>query len=266
MTLLAARGLAVSLGATRVLDGVDLDVAAGEVVGLIGPNGAGKTTALRTLAGLLRPAQGDIRLDGTPLTAIGRAALARAIAYLPQHGPCHWPLTVAHLVMTGRAPHIGPWRGPGAADREAVSRAMAACDVATLAERPMDRLSGGEQTRVLLARALAVEPRLLLADEPIAGLDPAHQLDILGRLRQRAASGTGIVVVMHDLTLAARFCDRLVLLFAASVAAEGEPALVLSPDNLARCYGIRAHYGSVDGNPIVVPMARTPVENADDAG
>ena len=256
MSLLGATGIRVTLAAGRVLDGVDFHVAAGEMVGLIGPNGAGKTTLLRAMAGLIAPESGDIRLDGRAVAATDRRELARTLGYLPQEGDSHWAVTVETLVMMGRLPHIGPWRAPGQDDRAAVARALEACDVAGLADRTVTRLSGGERARVMLARALAVEPRVLLADEPVTGLDPAHQLDVMQRLRGLADRGAGVVVVMHDLTLAARFCHRLALLHDRRIAAEGSPAAVLSPENLARCYNVRAHYGSVDGDAFVVPVAR----------
>jgi len=257
MTLLRARSVSVSLGDAPILAGLDLGIAAGEVVGLIGPNGAGKTTLLKAMAGLLPLDGGEICVQGRPLRQIRRNTLARSLAYLPQGGDYHWAVSVETLVMLGRLPHRGLWRGPSHADRVAVERALEACDVAQFRDRPTTLLSGGERTRVLLARALASEPRLLLADEPVAGLDPGHQIDVMEKLRDLARSGAGVVVAMHDLTLAARFCDRLALLHGKRIATEGSPAVVLSPENLARCYGIRAYHGSAEGNAIVVPLERT---------
>jgi iron complex transport system ATP-binding protein len=256
MTAIRATDVAVRLGGTAILHGIDADLAAGEVVGLIGANGAGKTTLLRALAGLLPLARGAITLDGRALAQLSRRQLAQTLAYLPQGGGSQWPVSVETLVMLGRLPHLGPWRGPGARDRRAVDAALAACDVARFRDRTLDTLSGGERARVLIARALASEPRVLLADEPVAGLDPGHQLDVMATLRRLAASGAGIVAVVHDLTLAARFCDRLVLLDAGRVAAAGQPRAVLSHENLARCYGIRAHVAEFDGTPWVVPATR----------
>lgn len=259
MTLLSANALSVSLGGRRVLAAVDLAIAAGEVIGLIGPNGAGKTTLLKAMAGLLPLDAGEVRLAGRPLAAIGRDDLARALAYLPQDGQSHWSVTVETLVMLGRLPHRAPWSGPSGADRAAVERALLACDLAPLRHRVTSSLSGGERARALLARALAGEPQVLLADEPVAGLDPGHQLDVMARLRERAAAGAGVVVVMHDLTLAARFCTRLALLHERRIEAEGAPAEVLSPASLARCYGVRAYHGSAEGSEIVVPLSRLAV-------
>ena len=257
MTLLSVAAVSVSLGDTQILAALDFDISGGEVVGLIGPNGAGKTTLLRAMVGSLPLDAGEIRLAGRAVQQVDRRELARSIAYLPQGGDSHWAVNVETLVMLGRLPHLGAWRGPTDVDRAAVARALDACDVARFKHRPMTHLSGGERARVLLARALAVEPKVLLADEPVAGLDPAHQLDVMERLRDLAAAGGAVVIVMHDLTLAARYCERLALLYDKRVFAAGRADLVLSPDNLAHCYGIRAHLGSANGFPIVVPLERT---------
>ena len=256
MTLLQTLRLSVSLAGREVLGDLNLAIEAGELIGLIGPNGAGKTTLLRAMAGLLPVDGGEILLQGQALAEVDRSALGRALAYLPQDGGSHWAVDVETLVMLGRLPHLGRWRSPGESDRAAVSRALNACDVSQFRTRPVTQLSGGERSRVLLARALAGEPKLLLADEPVAGLDPGHQLDVMERLQSLASSGAAVVVVMHDLTLAARFCSRLVLLHDKQVAAEGAPNSVLSAETLARCYGVRAYHGSLDGESIVVPLAR----------
>ena len=257
MTLLSAKALSVSLGKRPVLDGIDLDIEPGEFVGLIGPNGAGKTTLLKAMMGLLPVDGGEVEFLGRKLSTVERGEIARSLAYLPQDGQAYWSVTVETLVMLGRLPHRAPWQSPASEDMAAVERAMVACDVVQFRDRPATQLSGGEQTRVLLARALAGEPKVLLADEPVAGLDPGHQLDVMERMQDLAASGAGVVVVMHDLTLAARYCSRLALLFDKRIAAEGSPSDVLSPDKLSECYGIRAFHGSADGNHIVVPIRRT---------
>lgn len=260
MTLLSVRALSVSLGEAAVLTNLDLEISAGTVVGLIGPNGAGKTTLLRAIAGLLPLDRGDIHILDRPQSRIGRRTLAKLLAYLPQGGQSHWSITVETLVMLARLPHRSPWTAASDTDRAAVTRALEACDLVPFRHRPMSELSGGERARALLARALAGEPKLLLADEPAAGLDPGHQLDVMTRFRQLAASGAGVIVVMHDLTLAARFCDRLVLLDDKQVASDGDPDTVLSPAMLARCYGVRGYHGSVDGQRIVVPLERMEIE------
>lgn len=257
MTLLSTRDITVSLGGRPVLNGVSLDVTPGELVALIGPNGAGKTTLMRALAGLLDPA-GAITLEGQALADMPRAQRARLMGYLPQGGGPNWPVTVRELVMLGRLPHRGPWSGETEADTSAVDAAIAAMHVGHLANRPADQLSGGERARVLLARALAGAPKLLLADEPVAGLDPYHRLEVMERLTERAENGMAIIVVLHDLTLAARFCHRLILMHDGRIAGDGPPAGVLTPNLLKTVYRVEALTGSESGANWIVPWKRLP--------
>src|SRR3954468_11501642 len=202
--MLAATRIQLALGRRPVLRGIDVAVGPGELIGLIGANGAGKSTLLRVLAGLRWPDQGEVRLDGTPLDRLGPARGAPLRAYLPQDAVAHWPLASIDVVRLGRLPH-----GNRAGNDAAVARAMGRTGASEFAARRIDALSAGERMRVLLARALAVEAPVLLADEPVAGLDPHQQLQIMQVLRELAGEGAAVVAVLHDLTLAARFCTRL---------------------------------------------------------
>ena len=249
-----AEKLTVRFGAATVLDGVGLGLGAGEVVGLIGPNGAGKTTLLRVLADLLSASAGEVRYDGKRRSELGRAALARRLSFLAQGGDVYWPLRVDHIVALGRLPHRRPFAGMSAQDHAAVERAMTAADIEHLRFRTSATLSGGERMRVLLARALAVESEILLADEPVAALDPLHQLRIMELLRSTAREGAGVVVVLHDLTLATRFCDRIVLLGGGRILLDGAPS-ELTDDLIAEAYGVAAFRGEHGGQPFVLPWA-----------
>lgn len=255
---LAAENLSVRLGGRLVLDAVSVAFEPGGFVGLVGPNGAGKTTLLRALAGLLTPASGRVLLGDRALPNIARDERARRVAGLFQGEPVGWPMRVAEIVALGRLPHRRAFAGPGEADRAAVVRAMALTQVDHLAERTEPTLSSGERMRVLLARALAVEAEWLLADEPITALDPAHQLDAMTLLRAVAHSGTGVVAVLHDLTLAARFCDRLVVLHEGRIAADDHPAAALGDDLLADAFGIAAARADhPDGTHYILPWTRS---------
>jgi iron complex transport system ATP-binding protein len=260
MSGLSAEKLTVALGGRAVLSEVDLALGSRRLVGLIGPNGAGKTTLLRALAGLVQPAHGRVLLDGKPLSETPRKLRARRIAYLAQGQRVDWPLSVKRLVELGRLPHLEPWASPGGADRAEVEAALRATETDGLSERAVTALSGGERARVLLARCLAGDPEILLADEPVAGLDPYHALKVMELLAARAAAGMAVLVVLHDLPLAVRFCNELVLLSEGRVEATGAPLEVLSPARLARSYGVRAHYGEAEGRSFLVPWARLDTE------
>jgi len=243
----------VTLGGCRVVDQVSADLAGG-VIGLIGPNGAGKSTLVRAIAGLI-PAEGSVLIDDTPVAAIPLRERARRIAYLPQGQAIHWPLTVERLVALGRLPHFAPSAPTAAADAVAIERAIERTDLQALRDRPVDELSGGERARVLLARALAVEAPLLLADEPLAALDPAHQIEVMTLLRAEAECGATVIAVLHDLTLAARWCDRLLLLDRGRLVADGKPAEVLTADRIGSVYDVSAFIGDADGQPLIVPLS-----------
>ncbi|MFN3646369.1 MAG: ABC transporter ATP-binding protein [Gemmobacter sp.] len=248
MTLLALDALTVRRGACPVVDGVSLSVAAGEFVGLIGPNGAGKTTLMRAALGLL-PHEGR-----SSLSALPAAQRARAAAFLPQSREVAWPVSVETLVALGRVPHGARLRD---GDRAAVDRALAHMGLQAHRARDALGLSGGELARVLIARVLAQETPLVLADEPVAGLDPESQIRTMQLFADLARAGRGVVASVHDLGLAARSCTRLVLMAGGRVVADGPPMAVLTPANLREVFGIRAHVAEAEGGPVVVPLAVT---------
>lgn len=250
---IVTEGLAVGHGGSPVLSGIDLAIAPGELVGLIGPNGSGKTTLLRALAGLAPPLAGTVRYDGHDAAAVGRRTLARRLGYLAQGGEVHWSQRAREVVALGRLPHRSPFAGPGPQDAEAVRRALAQADATHLAHRPVATLSGGEKARVLLARALALDGEMLLADEPVAALDPLHQLRVLELLRAAVGRGMGVVAVLHDLAQAVRFCDRVILVAGGRVAGDGPPLDVLGDAAIADAYGVRVARAVYEGAAFLLP-------------
>lgn len=254
----AIEALSVELGRRRVVDAVSARFGAGELVGIIGPNGAGKSTLVRAMLGLVPARSGSVSLDGTEIARLEPRERAKALAYLPQGQTLHWPLDVARLVALGRLPHLAPLSRLGAADRAAVAEAMARADVGHLAHRIATELSGGERARVMLARALAVGAAGLVVDEPLAALDPGHQIDVMELLTREARQGALVIAVLHDLTMAARYCDRLILMNAGRVVAEGAPAEVLTAERLREVYAISAMMDLSGAAPMVVPLGRIP--------
>jgi iron complex transport system ATP-binding protein len=256
---LSASGLSVSLGGRQVVRDVDLVLEPGRLIGIVGPNGAGKSTLVRALLGLhLDPApqSGRITLDGADIGALHRADVARKLAYLPQGQTLHWPLSVERLVGLGRLPHLAPMSKMSPRDQEAIDNALDRADVADLRDRIATELSGGERARVLLARALAVEAEGLIADEPLASLDPGHQIDVMELLQAEARAGKLVVTILHDLTMAARYCERLLLMDEGWLVADGAPLDVMSEANLRSVYRIRAKVETTEAGPIVVPLGR----------
>jgi cobalamin transport system ATP-binding protein len=251
--VIALRGVSVELGGRPVVDGVDLDVPEGEWLALIGPNGAGKTTLLRAIARLV-PYRGSISLRGRSTAELHRSELSRLIAVVPQEPSTPPWMTVAEYVLLGRTPHLGLLAKEGARDREVAARALARLDVLEYGARTLGTLSGGEKQRVVVARALAQEARIVLLDEPTAALDIGHQqqaLELLDSLRTE--SGLTLVAAMHDLTLAAQYADRMVLLDGGRVVAEGAPVDVLTEDAIATHYGAAIDVVAVAGRIAVVP-------------
>ena len=237
--LLTATGVTVRLGNAAIVQNASLSLRGGEFVAMVGPNGAGKTTLMRALAGLI-PAEGSIALNGKPLDELKPRERARAVAYLPQGHVFHWPMSVEQVVMLGRAPHADAFSGTTARDRVAVREALATTETDAFADRSVTTLSGGEKARVALARALATQAPVLLADEPTAALDPRHQLTVMELLRAAASGENAVLAIMHDLTLAARFADRVLVMDRGRIVADAPPDEALAPERLAAVFGIEA--------------------------
>lgn len=246
------RSLAVSIDGRWVVRNLDITLLRGQFTVIAGPNGAGKTTLIRALAGI-EAAWGEIDVGGVALERLDPLTRARAIAYLPQGHPFHWPMQVADIVALGRIPHADGYGGLSEADRMAVADAMADTDTLDLAERRVTSLSGGERARVALARAFAVAAPVLLADEPTATLDPRFALRVAEALSHHANDGTAVVAVMQDLALAARFADRLVVMKAGEIVADGAPEEVLSEELLRRVFGVTSTPVRANGGHIHLP-------------
>jgi len=259
MQLLNAKNLSLSLGNKNVVEQLDIHISSNEFVGLIGPNGAGKSSLLRMLSCLVKPQTGNVNLSAqeglAPIEKIPAQTRARFMAYLAQHETPAWPLSVRNLVALGRS----PWNSAvntNADDEVAISNALSMTGVTALAERPVTELSGGELQRALLARVFAGKPKLIVADEPIIALDVYHQLHIMELLQAHAQQGGAVIAALHDLSLASRFCSRLILMNHGKLIAEGEPIKVLTPENLARVYGISAHVDCRDDGVVIIPIKR----------
>lgn len=243
---LVADNLALARGGARVVEGLGATLQCGRITAIVGPNGAGKSSLLLGLAGLRTPVSGSVTLGGQSLASLDPRARARAIGYLPQSPDIAWDVAVENLVALGRL----PWRDRGTA---AIEAAIAALDLEQLRHRPVSRLSGGERARVLLARVLAGEPQWILADEPLAALDLAHQLALVAHLRACARAGQGVVMVLHDLALAMNHADRVLVLKAGRLIADGPPADALVPQTIAQAWGVKAAWlGDVGAKALVV--------------
>ncbi|MCB1519868.1 MAG: ABC transporter ATP-binding protein [Hyphomicrobiaceae bacterium] len=251
MTLVADR-VSIRLGSRLAVVAASLELDAGQIVAVVGPNGAGKSTLLRGLAGLQRVTEGSVRLDGVDIASFAAAALARRIAFMPQARMVHWPLAVARVVALGRLPHRGTPGGAAASDTSAIDEALATMDLAALAGRTVTELSGGELARVLLARALAQQADILIADEPTAGLDLAHVIQLFEHLRRIASGGRLVVVALHDLSLALRYCDQTILLNRGSILAAGSSRDVITAEHIAEAFGVAARVATLDHVPIVL--------------
>jgi iron complex transport system ATP-binding protein len=247
VTELAATGLTVKRGKRAILDGVALRAQAGECVAVIGANGAGKSTLLAALAGLLVPDAGSIALNGRPIAEYRRAELARRRAYLPQNPRCEWPISVERLVALGLTPVLPAFGGLPDAERARVDAIIEACDLLQHRGQAATTLSGGELARAMLARALVGDPEILIVDEPMAGLDPRHALDAAARLKALAQSGKLVIATVHDLTLAARFANRVVALHQGRVAADGALQDTLTPELVRSVFDVTARIAHANG-------------------
>lgn len=241
------------LGGRTLLDEVSFSAEPGRVLGLLGPNGAGKSTLLRCLAGLVPEVLDQVFLDGEPLSAIQKDRLPKLISYLPQREEIYWPMSVEAVVGLGRLAHRRGFGAQKDLDRKAVEKALALTGTASIRHRSVAGLSGGESMRTLVARMLAVEAEVLLADEPVSGLDPGFQLQFLRIFRNQAAAGRTLVLVLHDLALAARFCDQLLLLDKGRILAAGPPPQVLEEGLLRRVYGVEVLKLKHAGEDLVLP-------------
>lgn len=253
--VLSLDNVTAAYGGRVALNAVTAAFQKGQVTGLVGPNGAGKTTLLRVALNLLPVKSGEVRVLDRVLADWPREELARKLAYLPQGAQAHWPVKVRRIVALGRLPHRTSLAPLSDADLAAVDDALARCDATRFAERRLDELSAGERARVLMARALATKASVLLADEPAAHLDPAHQLRLMELLRDEAARGVAVIVTLHDLALASRYCDNVVVLRNGAVAASGAPDEALSDEALARVFEISA-LRMGDGRGTIVPWQR----------
>ena len=253
---LKAEDVVVRLAGTLVIDGASVELKAGELAVLIGPNGAGKTTLARALSGLI-PAEGRIAIEGRSLASLTPRQRAQRIAYLPQGHVFHWPMAVSAIVALGRHPYADVFSGLSEADRAAVERALGATDTQAFAARAVTTLSGGERARVALARALASEAPILIADEPTVSLDPRHQLVVMGLLAGVAHKGAAVLAIVHDLTLAARFADRILVMERGRLQAQGSAREVLTPDRIANVFGVEAEI--IDSAVGAIPILHRPI-------
>ena len=258
----SAQDLFYEVQAETLLDGVTLHADRGQLVGLIGPNGAGKSTLLRAMSGILGYRDGAVRLDGADIKSLSSKAIAAGLALIPQIAPYTHGFTCIELVLMGRYPHLGRFQIEGKEDDRIARDAMRLTEIEQFADRTLDTLSGGERQRVFVSRALAQQPRVLLLDEPTSNLDILHQLKVFDLVRKLVDEGLTAVAAIHDLNMAARYCDRLVLLTGGRVLAEGSPEEVLSPETIESAFGVKA---SVYREPVTGALAIGLIGPADDS-
>ncbi len=256
MSLLRGSELCYRIDSIEILADIEVAIDRGEMIGLIGPNGAGKSSLLRLLTGVETHFAGEVRLDGRTLADIDPNERARRMGYLAQGARADWPFSVEKVVGLGRIPFQKWWQGESDEDRAHIERAMARTETLAYRNRIVTTLSGGEQTLVMLARIFATGPELIFADEPVAALDPYHQLHVMEILREHARDDRSTVVVLHDLGLAARFCDRLFLLNHGRLHCSGPVIEVLTPANIADVYGVASRVDCDASGVAITPVAR----------
>ena len=257
MSKLQANNISVKFGENKILDTVSFSVERGSVVGLVGANGSGKSSLLRSVLGILKSPTGDVLIDGVNTNDMTPRMRANNIAYAPQGAEIHWMLSVERLVTIGRTPHLAPWRSLSKEDWKIVEHALDVTDMLDFRHRIATTLSGGEKARALLARAIAVGAPYLLADEPVAALDPYHQLQILDILSEMAQQDKGVVIVLHDLSLAQRYCDKIYLLHDSHVLAEGTPDEVFTDALLEQAYNVRMARSEHNGTSLLTLLDRS---------
>ena len=252
MSLLNGTNLGYRIDNLSILKGIDIEVKPGELVGLIGPNGAGKSTLLRLLTCVEQAHSGKILYEGRDVNQLSAEERARRIGYLVQGARAYWPITVEKIIGLGRIPYQKWWSDASAEDDEKVLQAMKITETLAYRNRIVTTLSGGEQTLVMLARIFATDPQLIFADEPVAALDPYHQLHVMEILRDHARDSRGAVVVLHDLSLAARFCDRLYLINHGELHCAGSPTEIMTAENIAEVYGVKTRItGDAEGVSVI---------------
>jgi iron complex transport system ATP-binding protein len=250
--LLVAHHVSIVRGRKLIVDDASLSLRAGELTVLAGPNGAGKTTLARALAGVM-PCDGEITFDGHDLKSMPLRARARALSYLPQGHQFHWPMSVESIVALGREPHADPFSQKSNADRAAVARAIEMTSLEDLSKRTITTLSGGERARVAIARALATDASVLIADEPTASLDERNRLIVMELLRDVASEGGAVLAIIHDLALALRFADRVILMNKGRIVADDTPTQALTPARIADIFGVAVNRIETPDGPVLVP-------------
>lgn len=253
--ILTGKNISLALNNIPILRDVDFSVSEGELVGLIGPNGAGKSSLVKALCRLNVEASGEVFFRDTAIEKIDKNRLAQQIAYLPQNAQAQWPVSVEKVVALGRLPFQNWWQKISETDRDAIEQAMEKTEVLAYRNRGANSLSGGEQTLVMLARIFATQPELILADEPIAALDPYHQLHVMELLRDHAKNNKAAVIVLHDLSMAAKYCDRVFLMSHGKVFASGTPTEVLTEKNIEQVYGVSTKI-HCENNSISIALVR----------